>query len=151
MKNTILLVEDEKKTGELLKQALEVEDIDVVWAMDGNAALEKMEKGRYELIVLDLKLPGISGDEVLAGIRKIDPYAEVIVYTNYEDPPVMKKLINLGVEGYIKKGADADLWDTVKRIKAKLDPFSDEERDQLFDALPEDIFDEQDSQENNKK
>ncbi len=150
MTNTILLVEDEKKTGELLKQALEKEEIDVIWAMDGKSALEKMEKGRYDLIVLDLKLPGISGDEVLAGIRKIDPYAEVIVYTNYEDPPVMKKLINLGVDGYIHKGADADLWDTVKRIKSKLDPFSEDKRDQLFDAVPDDMFHEHDSPEDNE-
>lgn len=150
MTNTILLVEDEKKTGELLKLALEKEEIDVVWAVDGNSALEKMEKGRYDLVVLDLKLPGISGDEVLAKIRKIDPYAEVIIYTNYEEPPVMKKLINLGVDGFIHKGADADLWDTVKRIKSKLDPFSEDKRDQIFDAVPDDMFHEHDSPEDNE-
>ena len=124
----------------MLKQALESEEIEVLWAEDGKSALNKMEKGKFDLIILDLKLPEISGDEVLESIRNIDPYVEVIVYTNYEDPPVMKKLINLGIEGYIKKGADADLWETVKKVKEKLDPFNEEERDRLLESAPEGIF-----------
>lgn len=140
MKNTVFLIEDEKKTGEMLKQALESEGIEVIWAIDGKSALKQMERGRFDLIILDLKLPEISGDEVLEGIRNKDPYVEVIVYTNYQDPPVMKKLINLGVEGYINKGADADLWDTVKKVKARLDPFSEEERELLLESAPEGIF-----------
>jgi len=140
MNYTILLVEDEKKTGEMLKQALELESIEVIWAIDGQSALDEMERGKFDLIILDLKLPKISGDEVLEGIRSIDPYVEVIVYTNYQDPPVMKKLINLGVEGYINKGADADLWETVEEVKARLDPFSEEERDRLLASVPEGVF-----------
>lgn len=133
-------MEDEKKTGETLKKALESQNIDVIWVTDGKSALDKMEKGKFDLIVLDLKLPEISGEEVLEGIRKIDPYAEVIVYTNYQDPPVMKKLINLGVEGYINKGVDADLWGTVEIIKSRLDPFSSEKRNILLESAPEGIF-----------
>ena len=140
MNNTVFLVEDEEKTGLLLKQALESENIDTVWAKDGKSALEKMEKGKFDLVILDLKLPGLSGDEVLEGIRKVDPYVEVVVYTNYEDPLVMKRLINLGVEGYIKKGAEADLWETVAKIKAKLDPLSAGETDSLLGSLPEGMF-----------
>lgn len=140
MNSTVFLVEDEEKTGCLLEQALESEDIDVVWVKDGNSALEKMEKGKFDLVILDLKLPGLSGEEVLEGIRKVDPYVEVVIYTNYEDPPVMKRLINLGVEGYIKKGAEADLWETVATIKAKLDPLSANEKDTLLGSLPEELF-----------
>lgn len=127
MQNIVLLVEDEKKTGEMLKKALESEDISVEWVSDGKSAVSKFQKGKFDLIILDLKLPEITGDEVLEAIRRIDPYVEVIVYTNYQDPLVMKKLINLGVEGYINKGSDADLWETVEKIRARLDPFSEEE------------------------
>lgn len=147
MNNLVLLVEDEKKTGEMLKKALESEKIDVIWVLDGKSALEAMEKGKFDIIVLDLKLPEISGEEVLEGIRKIDPYAEVIVYTNYQDPPVMKKLINLGVEGYINKGVDADLWGTVEIIKSRLDPFSSEKRDILIESTPEGMFNKVESNE----
>ena len=140
MKNTILLIEDEEKTGKLLKQALETEDMEVDWAVDGKAALQEMKKGRYDLIILDLKLPEMSGDEVLKGIRDIDPYVEVIVYTNYEEPPIMKNLINLGVEGYLNKGADTDLWEVVEHIKKKLDPFTETESEHLLESLPENML-----------
>lgn len=141
-KNIVLLIEDEKKTAEMLKRALESEDIDVVWAEDGYAALKQMERGKFDLIILDLKLPGMSGDEVLEKIRDIDRYVEVFVYTNYEEPPVMKNLINLGIDGYINKGASADLWEMVKKVKEKLDPFSEEERVELLKYVPEGMFQE---------
>lgn len=143
MKNTILLVEDELKTGDMLKQALETEGIEVVWAVDGKDAINKMVKGKYDLIILDLKLPEITGDEVLEQVRIIDPYVDVVVYTNYQDPPVMKKLINLGIEGYINKGADADLWGTVEMVKARLDPLSEKERNDLLSSAPSGMFDEE--------
>ncbi|MBN1690120.1 MAG: response regulator [Dehalococcoidia bacterium] len=140
MNNLILLIEDEQKTGDMLKQALESEDIDVIWAIDGKSAIAQMQRGKFDLIILDLKLPGISGDEVLATIRRVDPYVDVIVYTNYQDPPIMKKLINLGIDGYINKGPEADLWGTVERIKARLDPFTEEERESLLEAIPAGVF-----------
>ncbi len=140
MSNIILLVEDEQKTGETLKEALESENIEVDWAQDGRDALNIVKKGKYDLVVLDLKLPGLSGEEVLRGIRKIDPYVEVIIYTNYEEPPVMKQLIELGIDGYINKGADANLWDVVDKVKAKLDPFSDEKINEILASTSEGVF-----------
>ncbi len=142
MKDIVLLIEDEQKTAEMLKRALESEDIDVVWAEDGGAALKQMERGKFDLIILDLRLPGMSGDEVLEKIRAIDHYVEVIVYTSREDVQVMKNLINIGVDGYIKKGTDADLWEIVQKVKDKLAPFSEEERIELLKYVPEGMFQE---------
>jgi DNA-binding response OmpR family regulator len=141
MENIVLLIEDEIKTGEMLKMALESVPIKTDWTTNGKDALKIIEKGKYDLIILDLKLPEMSGEEVLEELRKIDPYVEVIVYTNYQEPPVMKKLINLGVEGYLNKGPEADLWETVDAVKKRLDPFSEEERDTILDSAPEDMFD----------
>jgi len=144
MNNIVLLVEDEEKTGSLLMKALSSQEIDTVWAKDGFSAIEQMEKGKFDLIILDLKLPKISGDEVLEKIRYVDPYVEVIVYTNYStnsfDPSVMKRLFKFGVEEYVNKGADADLWGMVEKVKRRLDPFSDEERNLLISSLPEGSF-----------
>lgn len=139
MKYRILLVEDELKTGEMLKKALELQDIAVDWIIDGSEAIKVFNRNMYDLVVLDLKLPGLTGDQVLEEIRKEDQYTEVMVYTNYQDPPVMKKLINLGVDAYIHKGADADLWGTVEKIKEKLEPFSEEKVDDILKALPTQI------------
>ena len=144
MKNTVLLIEGEEKTGRLLKQALVSDGIEVTWVTDGKMALAKVEKAKFDLIVMELRLPGTPGDEVLAGIRKIDPYVEVIVYSDDQNPAIMKKLINLGVDGYLDKRGETDLWETVAEVKARLRPFSEEERDKLLDSAPEGIFDSQD-------
>ena len=139
IKNKVLLIEDEAKTAEMLKLALEGENIEVEWAASGEEGLKLTVKGKFDLIILDLKLPGIMGEKVLEEIRKIDPYVEVIIYTNYENPPVMRTLINLGVDGYIKKGADADLWETVSQIKRKLEPVSKDVFEELVDELSKDV------------
>jgi len=138
--NKILLVEDEVKTAEVLKEALTDEGISVEWVTNGLDALNLIKPGYYDLVILDLKLPGMSGDEILENLRKIDAYVDVIVYTNYQDPPVMQRLINLGVDGYISKGASADLWETVDKIKKMLNPLSEEEREELLKQLPKDMF-----------
>jgi len=140
MANNVLLVEDEYKTAEMLSKALESEGISVKWAENGVAALVELQSGKFDLVILDLKLPEMSGDEVLEKLRKIDEYIDVIVYTNYQDPPVMKKLINLGVDGFISKGSSADLWETVNKVKMRLDPFSDEDRRSLLQNLPKGTF-----------
>lgn len=140
MPGKVLVVEDEAKTGAILKKALESEGIEVDWAQDGASAQHQIEKGKFDLIVLDLKLPEIPGDQVLEFIRSVDPYVEVLVYTNYQDPPTMKKLINLGVDAYVNKGSEADLWDTVKKIKSKLDPFSEDEKESIVESVPDDMF-----------
>jgi len=134
MNYQILLVEDEPITGDMLRRALigetiGGEGIDVTIADDGRNAIANMAPGKFDLVVLDLKLPYMTGDEVLAELRNIDPYIDVIVYTNYQDPPVMKKL---GVAGYINKGAEADIWATVEQIKARLSPVPDTERKSLL-------------------
>ena len=144
MQNTILLIEDEIKTGEMLKQALEFSNIEVIWAKDGNAALELMERGKFDLIILDFKLPGMSGEEVLEKIREIDDYVEVIVNTNYptnEIPPsAMERLIEAGITKYINKGANADLVGLVAKVKEILRPFSQEERTKILESMPKELF-----------
>ncbi len=140
MSNVVMIVEDEEKTGEVLKKALESEGITVFWLQDGASAVKEMERGKFDLVILDLKLPGLSGDEVLEGIRRVDPYVEVLVYTNYQEPPVMKRLMNLGVEGYINKGAEADLWGLVDIVKGKLSPFDEQERRDIVGLGPDDAL-----------
>lgn len=142
MTSEVLLVEDERKTAEMLRDALLSEGINVTWVADGPSAIARLQEAAPDLIILDLKLPGMMGEQVLEKIREIDQFVDVIVYTNYQDPPVMQKLINLGVEGYISKGAAADLWETVDKVKAILDPFSSEEREKLLQRVPKDVFDE---------
>jgi DNA-binding response OmpR family regulator len=140
MRNTVLLIEGEAKTADMLKRALESESVNVDWREDGNAGLADFKKGCFDLIVLDLELPLMTGDQVLEKIREIDPYVTVIIHSNTDDAAVLKNLINLGVDGFISKGAGADLWGTVAQIKKHLVPFSEQERISLLQELPAGAF-----------
>ena len=133
--NRVLIIEDEIVTAEAVKEALALENISADIASDGKSGLEKFVSHNYDLILLDLKMPGLSGDEVLSEIRKRDPFIDVIIYTNYMDFADIKKLTNIGIEGYINKGPKADLSELISVIKAKLAPLDDE----IITALLKDI------------
>lgn len=134
--NLVLIIEDENATATPVKSALELEDIKADIAENGNEGLELFRKKAYDLILLDLKLPGLSGEEVLRAIRKEDPFVSVIVYTNYRDFEDIKKLTNLGIDGYINKGPAADLDELINLIKEKLAPIDETSIDTLFKDLP---------------
>lgn len=133
----ILLVEDNKETANFVKQALELEDLKVDVAFDGEEGLEKFKEKEYDLILLDLEMPKMNGEELLQKIRKENPYIDIIVYTNYAEFGNIPKLVNMGINGYINKGGSADLETLVNLIKAKLEPMNEGEMDQLISLTEE--------------
>lgn len=134
--NQVLIIEDEIVTAEAVKEALALDNISADIASDGKSGLEKFISNNYDLILLDLKMPGLSGDEVLSEIRKRDPFIDVIIYTNYSDFADIKKLTNIGIEGYINKGPKADLSELISVIKEKLAPLDDETISALLKDIP---------------
>ena len=134
--NRVLIIEDEIVTAEAVKEALALDNISADIASDGKSGLEKFISNNYDLILLDLKMPGLSGDEVLSEIRKQDPFIDVIIYTNYTDFADIKKLANIGIEGYINKGPKADLSELISVIKEKLAPLDDETISALLQDIP---------------
>lgn len=134
--NKVLIIEDENVTAETVKEALAMEDISADIASDGKSGLEKFNLNNYDLVLLDLKMPGMSGEEVLTEIRKQDPFVDVIVYTNYSDFADIKKLTNIGIDGYINKGPKADLKELLDAIKSKLAPINDEAITTLLKDIP---------------
>lgn len=130
--NKILIVEDEKMTAEAVKEALELNGMSAEIAEDGIRGIEKVKETEYDLILLDLKMPKLSGEDVLKEIRKIRPYVLVIIYTNFSEFADIKALANIGIDGYVNKGPDADLEELVEMIKAKLEPFSEEDMDAIL-------------------
>ena len=122
--NKILIVEDESMTAKIVKEALNIQGMEADIAEDGEKGLGLIREREYDLILLDLKMPKLSGEEVLREIRKIRPYAFVIIYTNFSEFADIKALTNIGIDGYVNKGADADLNELINMIKDKLAPFS---------------------------
>ena len=134
--NRVLIIEDEIVTAEAVKEALALDNISADIASDGKSGLEKFISNNYDLILLDLKMPGLSGDEVLSEIRKRDPFIDVIIYTNYTEFADIKKLANIGIDGYINKGPKADLAELISAIKEKIAPLNDETISALLKDIP---------------
>ena len=132
----VLIIEDEPATAAPVKEALEIEGIQADIASSGIAGVNLFREKSYDLVLLDLKLPGLSGEEVLDTIRKENPFVTVIVYTNYSDFADIKKLTNIGIDGYINKGSEADLDELIDTIKSKLAPIDSDAIDVLFKEFP---------------
>lgn len=114
----ILLVEDEPKVAAFVRRGLTAERYAVDIAVDGREGLELADAFPYDLIVLDLMLPGIEGREVLQRIRRKNTCVPVLVLTARDAIEDKVKLFDAGADDYLTKPfAFAEL---LVRIKALL-------------------------------
>jgi DNA-binding NtrC family response regulator len=104
----VLLVEDKTELRAMLRKALERFGYSVEEAPDGNAAIEKAHKRRYQLILSDLKLPGHSGIEVLREAKRIEPTLPVILVTAYGSVEEAVTAMKEGAFDFIQKPVDLD-------------------------------------------
>jgi DNA-binding NtrC family response regulator len=102
-KGIIHVVDDEPIIHEVLSQLLTSEGYDVELSSSGEEALEKHSSQAYDVILLDLLMPGLNGIEVLKGIKKIDPLASVIVITAYASVESAIAAMKMGAYDYIQK------------------------------------------------
>lgn len=135
--NKVLIIEDEIRTAEPVQTALKFNGISADIAANGQQGIDMFKKTDYDLVLLDLKMPGMSGEDVLKQIREIDPFVDVIIYTNYSEFADIKKLTNIGIDGYINKGPNAELGELVNAIKEKLSPLSDEIALEILKDVPQ--------------
>ena len=100
----ILVVDDEEGIRQLYKEELEDEGYEVELAERGEEALEKISKAKPDAVILDLKMPGMGGLEVLERIRKQDKDLPVIICTAYGE--YKSDLTTWASDAYIVKSAD---------------------------------------------
>jgi len=79
----ILLVDDEEKFVSTLAERLAIRSIEADWATTCEQAISKAEKGHYDVAVLDVKMPRMSGIELKRRLEKIDPYLKFILVTGH--------------------------------------------------------------------
>lgn len=107
----ILLVEDDPFLSSLLKNRLTKENVEVLYAKDGEEALTALKSAKPDLILLDLILPKKSGFEVMEGIRQ-DPQlsnAPIIIISNLGQPEDIQRGRDLGaIEYFIKAKTSID-------------------------------------------
>lgn len=136
----ILIIEDELDTARLVKDALALESIEADIAKDGQEGIQLFEKNNYDLILLDLKMPKLDGEQVLKEIRKNDPFIDVIIYTNFSEFADIKRLTNIGIQGYINKGPQADLKELINAIMSFLSPIGYDDLKKLIEKTPQSFF-----------
>lgn len=100
---SILIVDDEKNIRLTLSQALAVLGVDVDMAENGREALAKLKEKDFRLILLDLRMPGIGGMEVLRQVRKIRPDTRVIIITAHGTIESATEAMKLGACDFLQK------------------------------------------------
>ena len=104
----ILLVEDEEKLARFVELELTHEGYQVDKAFDGRTGLEKAEGGDYDLLLLDIMLPGLNGLEVLRRAREAAPGTRLVVLSNYATPEMRRRCLALGADRVFDKSAELD-------------------------------------------
>jgi DNA-binding response OmpR family regulator len=113
----ILVVEDEKKVAEFVARGLRDERFAVDVANDGNTGWDMAKTGKYDLIILDLMLPGLGGTELLKKLRAQGSKASVLVLTAHTGTPEKVENFEAGADDYLTKPfAFAELAVRVKAL-----------------------------------
>ena len=99
----VLVVDDEASIRDLLSKTLALAEYEVDVAPDGRAALERMRLFGYDLLITDLKMPGMDGLSVIQEARRLNSDLPVIIITGYSTESSAIEAANLGVAGYLTK------------------------------------------------
>lgn len=104
----ILVVDDQFADRERLKGILEDKGYRVATARDGAEAIEMVKSRHYDIIFLDVRLPGMDGVETFEQVKKIDPEATVIMMTGYTEEDLVKRALSEGAYTCIYKPFDME-------------------------------------------
>jgi DNA-binding NtrC family response regulator len=112
----ILLVDDEKEFIDTLSERIKMRELEPDVAMNGEEALKLVSDQIPDVMVLDLRMPGIDGMEVLRRVRKEYPDVQVIILTGHGTKKDEKEARKLGAYEYLQKPVDIDkLVKTIKK------------------------------------
>lgn len=104
-RGTLLIVDDEEGPRQSLRVIFK-EDYNLLLAGDGVAAIEMVRNNRVDVALLDIRMAGMSGIEVLGRIREVDPSIEVVMMTAFETTDTMRQALRLRASDYINKPFD---------------------------------------------
>src|ERR687894_946376 len=99
----VLIVDDEATIRDLLSKTLALAEYDVDLASDGRRALERLRIIPYDLLITDLKMPGVDGLAVIREARRLKTDIPVIIITGFSTEASAIEAVNLGVSGYLTK------------------------------------------------
>lgn len=112
----VLLVDDEEEYVRTIAERMEMRDVGSHVALNGEAALAMLGEELPDVMVLDLKMPGMGGLEVLAEVKRLYPQVQVIILTGHGSDKEEEEARRLGAFAYLKKPVDiGDLLEVVRR------------------------------------
>ena len=106
IRSAILVVDDEFSSRETLKGVLEDKGYKVSTAEDGLTAIEMARKTHFDMVLIDVVMPGIDGFQTLGEIKKIDPETKAIMMTGHDVEHFVEKAISLGAFAHLSKPID---------------------------------------------
>jgi DNA-binding NtrC family response regulator len=115
MKVRILLVDDEEDFVKALSERLEMRDYDVTTSLSGEDALEKIRHYNFDVVILDVLMPGVNGIDVLREIKSTKPLIEVIMLTGHATVDTAIEGMKLGASDYLMKPCETE--DLVTKIQ----------------------------------
>ncbi|UCD16992.1 MAG: response regulator [Candidatus Zixiibacteriota bacterium] len=103
MAKTILIVDDNPNMSSLLAEMLEVFDYGAVRAADGQDALDKIESGQVAMVITDMRMPKMSGLELLQEIKERRPDIPVVLISGYSVDEVDSDIVKNKADGFLNK------------------------------------------------
>lgn len=115
----VLIVDDEERFRLTTRNLLETRGVNADTAAGPLEALETLKTARFDVVILDVQMPDMSGVDLLAEIKKLDPTVEVIMMTGYASFETARRITELGAFDYLLKPCSLD--ELVDKIEAAQD------------------------------
>ncbi|WP_022852406.1 sigma-54-dependent transcriptional regulator [Thermodesulfatator atlanticus] len=132
----ILIVDDEEAQCQLLQGFLEKQGYEAIYATNPKDALEIFKKEPVWLVLLDQRMPEMTGDELLVQMKKINPKARAIMITAYGAIDTAVKVMKLGADDFLEKPLNLeDLLSRIRRLEAET--FTFKEAEEVIEAVEE--------------
>jgi DNA-binding NtrC family response regulator len=131
MKARLLIVDDEEQFVEALSERLSMRDYDVTTSLTGEDAIEKITNYNFDVVILDVRLPGIDGTEVLQEMKNLKPLTEVIMLTGHGTVEMAIEGMKLGAFDFLIKPCETE--DLTEKI-AKAHDRKAEQEDRIMAA-----------------
>lgn len=132
MAGRILLVEDEDLVGSMVQLNMQAEGYELNWARDGEQGLQMALTGPFDLLVLDVGLPKMDGEQLLKALRRADVGTPVLMLTASADIDTKVRSFNLGADDYLTKPFEIE--ELLARVRALM------RRSQADRELPSDAM-----------
>jgi len=137
MKTRILIVDDEEEFVQALSERLTMRDYDVTESLSGEDAVDKVRGFNFDVVILDVSMPGMNGVETLREIKKLKPLTEVIMLTGHATVDSAIDGMKLGALDYLMKPCETE--ELISKINKAYDRKAEHEQ-RIRDVKVKDII-----------